>query len=68
MNIKDHFKRWMQKGCVVKLQGCVDEQALERLSDRQLKTLATDGISKNEKYAAQQLLFKRAMKEKNKKK
>jgi len=62
-NIKDDLKQWMQKSCTAELQGSVDEQALGRLSDRQLKALATDGKSKNEKYAAQQLRLKRAMKE-----
>lgn len=62
-NIKGHLKQWMLKSCAAELQGSVDEQALERLSDGQLKALATNGISKHEKYAAQQLLLKRAMKE-----
>ncbi|PSV42580.1 hypothetical protein [Photobacterium indicum] len=68
INIKDHLKQWMLKSCTAKLQGSVDEQALERLSEGQLKALVTNGISKNEKYAAQQLLLKRAMKEREIKK
>jgi hypothetical protein len=63
IDIKGHLKKWMKKSCTTKLQGGVDEQALGLLFDGELKALVTNGISKHEKYAAQQLLLERAMKE-----